>query len=108
MIEFIKEAPIYSHSPGDEVRTTVSAILSAVERDGIEGVRHFSRQLDRWDPESFLVDAKTISKAEEAVTPELKEHIQLAQEQVRNFAVAQRATLLDLEIETLPGILRCV
>jgi sulfopropanediol 3-dehydrogenase len=68
-------------------------------------VRHFSRQLDRWDPESFLVDAKTISKAEEAVTPELKEHIQLAQEQVRNFAVAQRATLLDLEIETLPGIL---
>ena len=34
---------------------------------------------------------------------ELRDHIAFAQEQVRTFAAAQRATLTDLEIETRPG-----
>ena len=32
------------------------------------------------------------------------EHIAFAQDQIRGFAQAQRATLTDLEIETLPGV----
>ena len=39
-----------------------------------------------------------------ALPPQTIEDIRFAQEQVRNFAKAQRGTLQDLEIETLPGV----
>jgi len=38
------------------------------------------------------------------VADELKEHLAFAREQVEHFARLQRATLTDLEVETLPGV----
>ena len=57
-----------------------------------------------WDPDSFLVDDATIAAAADQIGEELRAHIAFAQDQVRTFAQAQRATLQDLEVETLPGV----
>jgi sulfopropanediol 3-dehydrogenase len=102
--EYLKQAPLYSEQVTDEVRRTVSEMLSRIEREGLDAIRHYSRELDRWDPESFIVDDATIAKAADELDVELKQHIAFAQEQVRTFAQAQRATMSDLEIETLPGV----
>jgi sulfopropanediol 3-dehydrogenase len=95
---------MYSRQATDEVRRTVSEMLLTIERDGARAIRRYSRELDGWEPLSFLVDSETVAAAEARLAPELREHIALAQQQVRRFAAAQRETLSDLQVELQPGI----
>lgn len=104
MIEYLKQAPLYSEQVSAQVRDTVSEMLASIERDREQAIRRYSRDLDKWDPPSFKVDRATIARAAEEVDEQLKQHIAFAQAQVRGFAQAQRATLADLEVETLPGV----
>jgi sulfopropanediol 3-dehydrogenase len=101
---FLKQAPMYSAQRTEEVRCVVSEMLARIERDGVAAVRRYSRDLDDWDPPSFVVDDRAVRQAEDAIDVELREHIAFAQDQVRAFAEAQRATLHDLDCETLPGV----
>lgn len=104
MSEYLKRARSSDSAAGDEIKTTVSEILSAIERGGTRALREYSRRLDGWDPPSFHVSADQISAAEAGLSPDLREHIAFAQAQVRNFAVLQRLSLRDIEAETLPGV----
>jgi sulfopropanediol 3-dehydrogenase len=87
-----------------EIRDTVSEVLSAVEREGDAAVRRYSERFDGWSPSSFRVTADQIEAALRGIPAELSEHIAFAQRQVRGFAELQRATLTDFEHETLPGV----
>jgi len=104
MAEHLKQAPLYSETVTEAVRATVSEMLLAIDREGETAIRRYSRELDGWEPESFLVDAATIASAAEQIDEALREHIAFAQAQVRAFAEAQRATLQDLEVELQPGV----
>jgi sulfopropanediol 3-dehydrogenase len=104
MPEYLKHARSRPEAAGQQVRDTVSEILLSVQREGAAAVRRWSEQLDGWSPPSFRVDDRTVAAAGDAIDPTLREHIDDALEQVRGFARAQRATLTDLEIETLPGV----
>jgi sulfopropanediol 3-dehydrogenase len=101
---FLKAPGPPAAGAGEEVRRTVEAMLADIERDGIDAVRRFSRELDGWDPDSFVATEADFERAAAALDDRLKEHIAFAQEQVRAFATAQRATLTDLEVQTLPGV----
>jgi sulfopropanediol 3-dehydrogenase len=102
--EYLKQAPLYSEQVTEQVRRTVSEMLLAIEREGLDAIRRYSRELDGWDPPSFVVEQATIEAAADEVDEQLRGHIAFAQQQVRAFATAQRGTLHDLEIETLPGV----
>jgi sulfopropanediol 3-dehydrogenase len=104
MADYLKHTPMYSRQVTDAVRATVSEMPERIERDGEDAIRHYSRELDGWDPPSFVVDADDVEAASSSLTPELRDHIAFAQEQVRTFAAAQRASLTDIEIETRPGV----
>jgi sulfopropanediol 3-dehydrogenase len=79
-------------------------MLLAIEHRGIDAVRAYSRELDGWDPPSFEVTADQIATASDSLPAALKQSIEFAQAQIRNFAQLQRATLTDFEAETLPGV----
>ena len=104
MPSYVKQAPLPSPVAPEEVRRTVSEMLLEIERRGVDAIRDYSRTLDRFDPPSFRVSDAEIAAAESQLSDELKRHIQIAQAQVRGFAQHQRATLTDLEVETLPGV----
>ena len=103
-VEYLKLAPLYASGATEDVRRTVSEMLLEIDRDGIDAVRRYSLALDGWDPDSFVVAEEQIARVLEEIDPQLARHIAFAQEQVRGFATLQRATLLDLEVETLPGV----
>jgi sulfopropanediol 3-dehydrogenase len=103
-MEYLKRAPWTPPAADEQVRRTVEQMLERIEREGMEAVREYSRKLDNWDPPSFRVSAEEIESATQQLSPELVEHITFAQEQIRTFARAQRETLKDLEIGTLPGV----
>jgi len=104
MAQHLKRAASRPAQASEDVRRTVAEILADVERRGEAAVRDWSLRLDGWAPDSFVVEPKEIDAAAATVPDELKEHIAFAQQQVRAFAERQRATLLDLEVETLPGV----
>src|SRR5580658_5230592 len=88
----------------DLVSARVSEMLLRIEREGMDAVRAYSRELDGWAPEPFLVSPAEIDAAAASLPGELTAAIAFAQAQVRGFAERQRATLTDFEVETLPGV----
>jgi sulfopropanediol 3-dehydrogenase len=86
------------------VRATVEAILADIEKRGDAAVRELSERFDKWSPKSFRLSEREIEETIAKVSKRDLEDVRFAQAQVRNFAEKQRACLLDLEVETLPGV----
>jgi sulfopropanediol 3-dehydrogenase len=104
MAEVIK-APAPGESVASErIARDVSEMLLRIERRGETAVRDYSRTLDDWDPRDFLLSSDELASAAAAVPDELREHIAFSQQQVETFATAQRQSLVDVEIEPLPGV----
>jgi len=93
-----------SREDGSRVRATVETMLAAIEAEGMEAVRRFSRDLDKWERSDFRLSPDEIRAAYSALPESTIEDIRFAQAQVRNFATIQRAALQDVEVETLPGV----
>lgn len=87
-----------------DVADRVSAILDDIRDRGDEAVRQYSEKFDDWSPESFRLSPDEIRKIVADVPETVLEDIRFVQEQVRTFAQAQRDSLHDVEIETLPGV----
>src|SRR5690348_5148183 len=99
---FLKYAPWHAPAASQQIRARVSDMLSTIEREGERAVRRYSEELDDWSPASFVLEASELREAK--VDQALAGHIAFALEQVRGFARAQRNTLHELELETLPGV----
>ena len=80
-------------------------MLSRIERDGMDAVRAYSRELDDWAPVDFEVSQAEIAAAAASLSDELLEAIAFAQRQIRAFAEHQRRGLVDFEVESLPGVM---
>lgn len=104
MAEYVKRATASHAAPNPQVTETVSTILGEIEHEGLPAIRRWSDRLDGWNPDQFTVTAGAAARAGDSVADELKEHLAFAREQVEHFARLQRATLTDLEVETLPGV----
>jgi sulfopropanediol 3-dehydrogenase len=104
MPEYVKSPAVPRTQPDGDVKRRVSEMLLAIEERGAVAIREYSERLDGWNPPSFRVDAEQISAAEAAVSEELRRHIAFAQAQVRGFAKHQLGTVVDLSVQTLPGV----
>jgi len=86
------------------VRETVESILAQVEERKEVAIRELSEKFDKWSPKDFHLSPAEVERAIAQVPTRDIEDIKFAQAQVRNFAQKQRDTMLDLEVETLPGV----
>ena len=103
-VEYLKQAADVSEVSTAELTKQVIDVLADIRENGEAAVRKYSEQFDNWSPESFRVRDEEIAAAASEVSDDFKESVAFAQEQVRNFAQAQRETLRDLEIESQPGV----
>ncbi len=107
MIEYLKRGkPETERSEDDaKVRETVESTLKEIEQRGDTAVRELSEKFDNYSPASFRLSEKEIENLMAQVSPRDMEDIKFAQKQVRNFAQAQRDSMLDIELETMPGVI---
>jgi sulfopropanediol 3-dehydrogenase len=87
-----------------KVRGSVEAILKDIETRGDAAVRDLAMKFDRYAPPAFRLSPSEIEAAMAKVAPRDMEDIRFAQAQIRRFAEAQRASMRDVEVETLPGV----
>jgi sulfopropanediol 3-dehydrogenase len=105
-MEYLKNAIASEGLAGQDllVSETVAAIISDVRERGDDAVREYSARFDNWDPDSFRLSSADIDEQIDRVPQEVLDDIAWVQDRVREFAMQQRACLLDLEVETMPGV----
>jgi len=106
-VEYLKRGkPDAERSEDDaKVRHIVEATLSDIEARGDTAVRELSQKFDNYTPEAFRLTSGDIEALMNRVSSRDMDDIKFAQAQVRNFAQAQRDSMLDIEVETLPGVI---
>lgn len=88
-----------------QVRATVETVLADITARGDAAVRDLSVKFDKYDPPAFRLTPSEIEAAVQKVAPRDIEDIRFAQTQIRRFAEVQRASMTDVEVETLPGVI---
>ena len=88
-----------------KVRQVVETTLADIKTGGDAAVRALSEKFDGYSPKAFRLSQSEIDAAMQKVAPRDMEDIRFAQRQIRQFAEAQRASMTDIEVETLPGVI---
>ncbi|WP_295315117.1 histidinol dehydrogenase [Roseobacter sp.] len=106
-IEYLKRGKSDTERADDDAKTraAVETALADIEARGDVAVRELSERFDSYTPASFRLSLSQIEDLIAQLSPRELEDIRFAQTQVRNFAEAQRASMLDIEVETMPGVI---
>ena len=106
-IEFLKRSKTDSEKAEDDakVKTVVETTLADIAAHGDTAVRELSQKFDNYQPERFRLTKSEIEAAMNKVLTRDMDDIKFAQTQIRCFAEAQRASMTDIEVETLPGVI---
>ena len=106
MAEYLKRGKSAEDVAADDKQTRdiVEGILSDVEARGDAAVRDLSVKFDNYSPERFALSQSEIEAAMSKLTSREIDDIKFAQAQIRNFAEIQRASMTDVEVETMPGV----
>ena len=107
MAEHLKRGkPAEARAEDDaRVRATVEGILADIEARGDAAVRDLSEKFDGYAPPAFRLTPSEIEAAMAKVSNREMADIRFAHAQIRRFAEAQRASMTDIEVETLPGVI---
>ncbi|MEL7100291.1 MAG: histidinol dehydrogenase [Pseudomonadota bacterium] len=106
-IQHLKTARSEEARAEDDAKTRhiVEATLKDIEENGDAAVRALSEKFDGYSPASYRLSAEEIDALIAELTPRELEDIKFAQAQVVAFAQAQRDSMLDIEVETMPGVI---
>ena len=106
-IRYLKSGkPQVERSEDDaNVRVVVEAALADIEARGDAAVRELAEKFDNFSPASYRLSQGEIDELISEVSQRDMDDIRFAQDQVRKFAEIQRASMRNVEVETLPGVI---
>jgi len=81
-----------------KIRAAVEGIIADVKARGDKAVRELSERFDKWSPPSFRLSEDEIRALVAQVPSQTIEDIEFAQQQIRNFAEIQRASMKEVEV----------
>ena len=106
-VRFLKEGKPQTERAEDDakVRQIVETTLADIEARGDAAVRELAEKFDNYSPASYRLTQEEIDALIAEVSPRDMEDIKFAHDQVKAFAQAQRASMTDIEVETMPGVI---
>ncbi|MEO9824906.1 MAG: histidinol dehydrogenase [Paracoccaceae bacterium] len=107
MADYLKRSKSAAEIAEDDAKTraVVESTLADIEARGDAAVRDLSAKFDNYEPDHFRLTASEVEAAMSKVSDRDMADIRFAQDQIRSFAQAQRASMTDVEVETLPGVI---
>lgn len=88
-----------------DIPKIVRDVISDIRTNGDAAVRQYSDKFDKWSPTSFKLSPAAIDSIISKVSEQTLKDIITVQDNVRKFALAQRKTITDLEVEIRPGVI---
>lgn len=104
-MKIIKDGGHRLFEEDEQTSAYVRDMLKTLKKEGMDAVRKFSREFDKWDPPSFELSGKEITEAIRKCDDQLIKDTDFCQENVRRFAQQQLATMQPLEVESSPGVI---
>lgn len=101
---YLKKATLTSRSDAGETAVIVANILADIETGGEASALEYAAKFDKYTGRVQLTP-DDIEAASAKVPQKLKDDILFAQDNVRRFAEAQKATVADLQYEITPGLI---
>jgi sulfopropanediol 3-dehydrogenase len=91
----------------EDMETTqyVQEMLRDLKKNGMDAVRKYSKKFDYWNPTSFELSEQQIKEAISKCDDQLIKDTDYCQNNVRDFARAQLATMSSLKTEIRHGII---
>jgi sulfopropanediol 3-dehydrogenase len=102
-IEYLKKAPPRQESIDTATAETVQRLLADIQRNGRSAVEQYARDLDGWHG-PIVMGEDDFAKATRALSQGVKDDIAFAYARVRDFALRQRASLHEFEVELIDGL----
>ena len=103
-VKYVKAPQRSASTDTGEISDLVTGILNSVRERGDEAVRELSQRYDKISLDRFEVLRADREAAVAQLAPQTRADTEFAIDNVRRFAKAQFATILPLEVETLPGV----
>lgn len=100
----VSKASGASASPSVDVPAIVRGVIDDIRASGDAAVRQYSEKFDKWSPGSFKLSGDDIKASIAQIPEQTIEDIKTVQGNVRRFALAQRESLKDFEVEMSPGV----
>ena len=102
--EYLKKATLTPTSGASGVHETVKGILDDIETGGDAKALEYAAKFDQYEGNVMLTGAE-IEAASALVPDKIKRDIEFSHANVKRFAEAQKATLVDVEVEVVPGLI---
>lgn len=102
-ITYLKKATKTATTDASNVTEIVQNILNDIELGGEDAALRYAAQFDKYNG-NILLSSEEIEAAIAKVPEQLKIDIEFAHENVKKFALAQKSTMQDVEIEVVPGL----
>lgn len=102
-INYLKKATKTAETDEGQTREIVVNMLDDIKENGEEAIKKYAEKLDKWTGD-FIITQDDIDKAAASLDERTKEDIQFAHDQVYNFAIKQRESMLEFETELHPGV----
>ena len=102
--EYLKKATLTSKSDASNVTEIVQTILNDIEAGRDQAALDYAKKLDKYEG-SIILSKAEIDAAAALVPEKVKRDIEFSHANVRRFAEAQKATLKDIEVEVVPGLI---
>jgi sulfopropanediol 3-dehydrogenase len=101
--EYLKKASLTPSSGASDVHDLVQGILNDIEAGGDAKAQEYAAKFDKYEGSIILSQAE-IDAAIALVPGKIKADIQFSHANVKRFAEAQKATLTNIEVEIVPGM----
>ena len=103
-IHYLKKAAKTPETETATAQKVVHEMLAAIESRGEAAVREYAQSLDGWSGDIVMSPA-AIDAALSEVPAQVKADIDFAVRQISDFALAQRRSIQDTQVELHPGVI---
>ena len=102
--EYLKKATLTPSSGASDVHELVQGILNDIEAGGDAKALEYAAKFDKYEG-SIILSQDEIDAAIALVPEKIKADIRFSHANVKRFAEAQKATLTNIEVEIVPGMI---
>jgi sulfopropanediol 3-dehydrogenase len=102
-VEYLKKAMPPQAAIDSATSETVDRLLADIQANGRDAVERYARELDGWQGEIVLGEAD-FAKASKSLSQGVKDDIAFAHARIKDFAVRQRESLHEFEVELIDGL----
>lgn len=103
-IEYLKKATPPQQAIDSATFDTVQRLLADIQKNGRDAVERYARDFDGWHG-SIVVGEADFAKASNSLSQGIKDDIDFAHKRIKDFAIRQRESLHEFEVELIDGLI---